>query len=144
MTTKPTILMIIGVSLAGLVLAGLWAWNLPAAKQLLAQATSRQPEQFTELYFTDPALPKTLTAGREYQRSFTLVNHHGSPKTYTYQVQLTDGGHTRLSSPVVVTLNDGQRSDQAFTFRADTAGRQILVVVTLLGEQQSIYFRAGS
>ena len=52
-------------------------------------ATTHQPETLTELYFTNyQTIPKKAQPGKQYQISFTAVNHEGSQTKYPYRVLL--------------------------------------------------------
>lgn len=65
------------------------AKNFVAIKEVIALATTRKPETFTELYFEDHInLPKTITRWQQYTFSFTIHNLENRDMEYPYIVYL--------------------------------------------------------
>jgi uncharacterized membrane protein len=108
-----------------------------------AAATSYQPEQFSELYFTNPdALPSTTVSGKTYSVPFTIVNHEAGKKTYDYEITASDATGVYKVKSGSVTLAVGGRSVQSFNLApARAATSQTLVTVHLLNLKPTIAFR---
>jgi hypothetical protein len=73
-------------------------------------ATTKQPEPFTELYFTDPeSLPGTIPqAPSELPISFVIHNQESRAMDYTYRVSFKDAQSSVTLPEGKVALQDGQ------------------------------------
>lgn len=110
----------------------------------IAAATSRQAEPLSELYFTDyNALPKRITAGKQYQASFTVANHEGRARSYLYREVLVENGKPRSFPPVSFQLANGASAPQLFYFNALKPGDSVEVIITI-NANQSIHYKAQS
>src|SRR5580700_11164872 len=80
-------------------------------------ATTHQPERYTELYFSDPdTLPANVTAAQKLPVDFTIHNVEARTTAYTYTIDFTaPTGHTTVLEQQSLTL----ANDQAVTI-ADT------------------------
>lgn len=112
------------------------AWN---------QAATRQSERYTSLSFLDTGhLPTYSGAGKQQHITFRLTNHEANQTTYHYQASLSTGTAATLLKEGVISLNDGQSSDQTLQFmlpQPDMSGR---VTVQLIGRPEYITFEVKS
>lgn len=108
-------------------------------------ATSHQPENFTELYFTDyKSLPHLLKVGKTYTVPFTITNHESKIFTYTYQTTLTRDGKNIVSKPVTVTVNNGKSIQQLAHINAKKSGDHLELVIRVINKNLTIHYKAQS
>ena len=115
------------------------------AAQALTLATTRQPEHFTELYFSDPeSLPKEVEADEPSKFTYRVTNREGRTVTYTTRVILVENGRLKVIQRTTVTLLDGQSKDVVVPFTATTSGHSLELIVELIDQDMSIHFRSQS
>lgn len=130
------------ISIFGLLILGLfgYAYRTPIKAQLDAWKLLPRDEQFTELYFNNPAsLPSEAVRGSKIDFSFTIHNLEGADKDYTYSVYFTDatGAITSIDKNTRRVAYDGNEIIQeAYTY-SGTAGR---ITVELPELNQSLHF----
>lgn len=108
-------------------------------------ATSHQPENFTELYFSDySALPKLLTVGKNYPVPFTIANHESKAFAYTYQIELTEAGTKTVSKPVKVTVANDHTVQRTVYIFARQPGDHVEMVIRVLNKNLTIHYKARS
>lgn len=125
---------------------GTLAWFVfmapPAA---LTTATTRQPERFTELYFSNHlTLPREVTTNQPVYVAFTIANHEAATTAYPYRVRLVENGRSRIIEADTLQLTDGARQSRTVQFAVARTGQQIEVIVELPDQHQTIHFRAKS
>jgi len=112
------------------------AWN---------QATSRQSERYTSLSFLDTGhLPTYSAAGRVQHVTFRIANHETATVTYGYRVSLSTGSTATLLKQGVITLSDGQSSDQLVQFALPSPDMVGHVTVQLIDRPEYITFEVKS
>jgi uncharacterized membrane protein len=117
----------------------------PAAARALTQATTQQPEHFTELYFMNHiTLPKVVTAGVPASFTYRIVNHETTTTIYHPQVQLVENGQTHTLNSDTFQLTDGALRDTTISFTASQPGSQLELIVNLPEQHQIIHFRSHS
>lgn len=113
-------------------------------KQTWQNATTHQPERYTQLYFTDPAhLPAFARPGKAQIITFRIVNHEHTGKIYTYETRVTIAGKTSTHRGTVM-LADGQSANETLGFTIPAARMQAAIAVRLVGTSQTITFRSTS
>ncbi len=128
-----------GVLLAGIIAAGVWIGH----SQLFASATSLQPQQFTELYFTHPeALPQHVVYGQTYTVQFTIANHSRTAQTYTYQTIVQTAAAIQGQDPVTVQVPAGGLITRQAVIATPVPQNTTLVHIGLAGGNQQIQFYA--
>ncbi len=130
------------ISILGVLVVALigYAYRAPIKAQLDAWKLLPRNEQFTELYFNDPAsLPSEVTKGTKIDFSFTIHNLEGTDKDYTYSVYFTDaaGAVTSIDKNTHYIANDGNEIIQETYTYSGTAGR---ITVELPELNQSLHF----
>lgn len=100
-------------------------------------ALSKQPETFTELYFTDHlSLPKQIKLGVPYSFKFTVHNLEYQDFTYVYEVTadnlILDKDQFSLKHDEVKTI--------LVTFRIFRHFERIKITVNLVNKNQPIHF----
>jgi hypothetical protein len=112
------------------------AWN---------QATTRRSENYTSLAFLDAGhLPSYSGAGKIQHMTFRISNHEAAATTYQYRASLSTGSTATLLKQGVVTVRDGQSSDQVLEFmlpRSDMSGQ---ILVQLVDRSEYITFEVKS
>ena len=112
---------------------------------ILADSLTRQPAQFSELFFDDQAnLPKVLDAGRPSHFSFVVANHEGHPVDYGFVVTAAEASGTTTVKEGRVSLNDGDRAVTDIAFAPDRPDTSYLLTVRLVGRRESIHFLGRS
>jgi len=132
-----------------LVALSILGWQAGLHRAALAQtiklATTKQPERFTELYFVTPqTLPTAVSINKSYQLNYRVVSHQATPVTYTYQTWYILSGQKRLINQGIITLADGQSSDQVINFVARNDSQTYQVGVTIVELDQTISLRVAS
>lgn len=123
--------------LIGLLAIGGAFYTIPSVSRALAQATTRQPEPYTELYFTNPSQLKKTFAPRTSQAiHFTIRNHEGQATSYPYAIYL-DG--TQITSGSVRLAPD-ETLPIIETIRINSTKSRLKLTVTLLNTNQSIHY----
>src|SRR4051794_39427500 len=64
----------------------------PSTARAWRMATTKLPEPYTELYFTDyGTLPPKISVDEPYVIHYRFTNHENHPVTYQYRIVLTQG-----------------------------------------------------
>lgn len=109
----------------------------------LAISFSRQPTPYTEFYFTNPrALPTFLSVSRPDSFSFTIVNHEGRARTYSYVVTLSSSQGTSTVGSGTIGVEDGRATTRVVDVGPAKRGLAYTVTVKLLGRSETIHFTA--
>lgn len=113
--------------------------------RLFKLATTRQHQTFSELYFTDyAALPKNITAGKTYAVPFTTVNHETKSVTYNYLAQIVENGTVQSMESGSFRLSDTQSATNIVRYFAQKPGDQVVVVIKLVNQNETINYRVQS
>jgi hypothetical protein len=111
----------------------------------VARSTTRQPDRFTELYFTnEQGLPKDLRGQGPFSFQFTIADHEGRSVDYSYLVTAQDAAGTTPITRSAVVVGSGQSAARSVTFMPARTGTTYLVTVQLLGRPETIHFRGIS
>jgi hypothetical protein len=109
----------------------------------LAISFSRQPTPYTELYFTNPqTIPTFLSVSRPDSCSFTIANHEGRARTYSYVVTLSSSQGTSTVGSGTIGVEDGGAATRLVEVGPAKPGRAYTVTVKLLGRSETIHFSA--
>lgn len=109
----------------------------------LAPYVSKQTGQTTELYFTDyGAMPRTVDPGKSYPVEFTIANHEGGDRTYTYTAAVIEDGVTSPITTEKVTIRDGRDVQRRVYFTPSQPGRKVRVVIELPDSGERISYSA--
>jgi hypothetical protein len=112
-------------------------YAVPSVNRAIVQATTKQPEPFTELYITNPSqLNKTFKPNTKQTIEFTIQNHEGQTTTYPYAVYLDQ---TKLASGTV-TLAPNEKSAISETILLKSTKSRAKITITLLSTNQSIHY----
>jgi hypothetical protein len=115
------------------------------AAQALTLATTKQPEQYTELYFINPTnLPKTVKAGVAEGFAYRVINHQGRTVTYHARTTMVANGQAAVLGTTSFTLQPGQTRDIDVPFTAPAEGQALEFIVDLPEQQLGIHFRSRS
>lgn len=106
-------------------------------KDISRLALSKQPETFTELYFTDHlSLPKQIKQGVPYHFEFTVHNLEYKDFTYVYEVTadtlILENGQFLLKHDEIKTI--------PVTFRIVQPFERMKITVNLVNKNQPIHF----
>lgn len=116
-----------------------------ASNRQFTLATSRLPENFTELSFNTPGyLPKTATAGETASFSYNITNHENATVTYTPVVTITENGTPHILERDEIILKNGESRNVTVRFTITEAGTNYTVTVDLPAQDQAIHFRGRS
>src|ERR1700729_1478135 len=79
----------------------------------VVNATTRQPQPYTELYFTQPdQLPSSVRAGQTLPVAFTVHNVEARQISYTYSIDFTpENGRTTVLRQRQLVLADGRTTN---------------------------------
>ncbi len=148
MTSRRHVLSLKFVAIAALLVVASVGASLVKGKAVVEawnQATTRESERYTSLSFLDTGhLPTYAVAGTAQHLTFRLTNHLAATTTYQYRASLSTGSTATLLKEGVLTLNDGQSSDQTLQFmlpRPDTSGK---ITVQLTDRPEFITFEVKS
>lgn len=132
------------IGLGILVEIGLLAYT-PDAAAVWAKLTTRQPERFTELYFSDPAkLPKQVKVNQTSDFTYRIVNHEAGITAYHAYVTLYENGvakRIQADNPVVPA---GSSRELHVRFTPTTPNAELQLEITLPAQHQTIHFRSQS
>jgi uncharacterized membrane protein len=110
----------------------------PDVRHALVLATSRQPEPFTQLYFTGGEPPgHTYTPGVVQRVPFTIVNHEGRAVEYSYAIYANG---RQVAAPTTRTVDDGAQFSTSQPFQITDQGSRVDIEVRLLGIGESIHY----
>ena len=111
----------------------------------IALAVTRQPEPFTELYFSDPGgLPKLLSVSRPNLFGFTVVNHEGQDTVYSYAVTLANSHGVSTIAQGRIDLRNNVGATRIVNVHPTRRSTQYLITVRLLMRTETIWFRGVS
>lgn len=136
---------LIAVALLIVITSIVYLKDRTSVNNTLHLATTHQPTQFSELYFTDySSLPKTIKVDKIYAVPFTITNHEGKSFSYSYQATVTEKGKT-LALPVKqVSVANGAATHQSVSFSARNRNDLVEVDIRLLGPNLQIHYKALS
>jgi hypothetical protein len=130
------------ISIIGVVLLSVGAYHLRYSR-LFINATTHQPERYTELYFSNPAkLPTDIPHSDMLPVGFTVHNVEARNTSYIYEVSLlTPTGQTLVQKQQNLNLKslDSKTLVTQLPIPAEYRGRGE-VQVTLRNLNQSIHF----
>jgi hypothetical protein len=109
----------------------------------IVDATTHQPQSYTELYFSDPnRLPAVAPADQRLPLAFTIHNVEGRDVGYSYKINFTGPngqttllrqGQVTVAAGQVATVNDASVQLPAYGGRAELS-------VILVGHPEAIHF----
>ena len=137
--TNPLFLLSCSALLALLVCLVAWAVHT----QVFVDATTHQPERFTELYFSDPTqLPTVLSNQVPVPVNFVIRNFEARETDYTFQISFisTNGSAATYGEGKLALAAGGAANITDFI--NVSGGGQGEVVVQLLDQPESIHFWA--
>lgn len=127
---------VICIAVAGLVIA----FPHQIAHQIAISMT-RQPEPYTELYFSNPqALPTTLSLSRPNLCIFTISNHEGHDTIYSYVVTLSSSHGAKTIARDRIDVGDNKKVTTAVNVVPPRRATKYVVTVTLPGRPETIHF----
>jgi uncharacterized membrane protein len=139
--TKSRAFIALTIVLVAMLLAGLYKVHSTTA---FVDATTHQPERYTELYFTNPTnLPVNVVHGRQLAVAFTVHNLEARSMSYTYDVSfIAANGH--VLSQKQGNLNESNDGSKAVTSSVSVpqtyrGKAEVQVALTNL-ENQSVHF----
>jgi hypothetical protein len=139
---KSTARALIVISVIGVVLLGVGLYHLRYSR-LFIDATTHQPERYTELYFSAPAkLPTDIPHSGMLPVAFTVHNVEARNTSYSYQISLlTPAGQTVVQKEQDLNLKSSESKTLVtqLPIPAEYRGRGE-VQVTLRNLNQSIHF----
>jgi uncharacterized protein YfaS (alpha-2-macroglobulin family) len=109
----------------------------------LALSFVRQPDRFSEIYFTDPqSLLRTVPAGSTQTVTFAVRNLTGSSRTYPWVAEAsTSGGLATQVGHGTVTVADKRATPVTFRYSVTTRrNRPVEITVVLPDQGQHIDF----
>ena len=124
------------IATAGLILA----FPHQIAHQIAISMT-RQPEPYTELYFTNPqALPTSLSLSRPNLCMFTISNHEGHDAIYSYVVTLSRLHGAKIIARDSIDVGDNKKTTTVVNVVPPRRATKYVVTVTLRGRPETIHF----
>lgn len=115
--------------------------NSPFLKDFPKIALSKQPETFTELYFTDHLnLPKEIELEVPYFFEFTTHNLEYEDFTYVYEVTMNGGENTVVFDKGQFTLKHDEERTIPVTFHISQLTGRTKITVNLVNKNQPIHF----
>jgi len=115
-------------------------WNMHS--KVVTNATTHQPERYSELYFTSPSnLPSQVKAGQALPVSFTLHNVESEQYSYTYTIDFTtSSGKTTVLSRGSLTLDNNAVAHISQSEHLPTFTGRGEVSVIIANQPESIHF----
>lgn len=117
----------------------------PTVRHELAISFTRQPDSYTELYFTGPAPVSTAQVADRQQItvSFAVTNHEGRPSQYAYLIRLLGPSTTSAAERVgYITVDDGEMLNNHVALILPQERRWSVVEVSLVGRTEAIHYTA--
>lgn len=110
--------------------------------QLFVNATTHQPETYTELYFSQPnQLPSVANAGQSIPVNFTIHNVEARNMQYTYAIQLSDAaGHTIKVLNQSVNLGNGMQDAISSKIALPNGRGKYEISVILKNQPEAIHY----
>lgn len=119
--------------------------TMPNPGRTFALATTYEPENYTELYFDDPAgLPRAVSADEPAKFSYRIVNRQSTTTTYHSYVTVYENGVARQIQTDNPTVKPGQFAELTVIFTPRQSNSSIKVEVNLPAQHQSIHFGSQS
>lgn len=139
--TKSKVVIALGVVILAILLAGIYHVRDTKA---FVDATTHQPERYTELYFTDSNnLPINAVHGKSLTLAFTIHNLEARTMTYTYNVSFLSASATILSQKqgtITESVNGSKSITSDISVPTNYAGKaEVQVTLTNL-HNQAIHF----
>ncbi len=137
-TSNPNLLII--VIAAVIILLGVGAYHVRHT-QAFVNATTHQPERYTELFFTNPTkIPNVVSTGTKLPVSFTVHNVEARTMSYSYTVTFTANGSVlaQQQGNFNLTSNGTNYITSNITIPGFTGRGE--VQVTLINLNQSIHY----
>ena len=107
----------------------------------IAISFTRQPESYSELYFSDPrALPASLSLSRPNLCRFTIFNHEGHDAIYSYVVTLTSSHGSKTIARDRIDVGDKAKTTTVVNVVPPRRATKYVVTVTLRGRPETIHF----
>ena len=126
---------------AALIAGVLVVASLPSVRSAFREATSRQPERLTELYFpNNQLLPLTYTPGETLQVSFVIHNLEGENMNYPFQISLTAGSSQHTLATNAISTVDGQTSLVKVPVIVSSVAPRVSLNVALPTANEAIHF----
>ncbi|PLS81292.1 hypothetical protein CYG49_02480 [Candidatus Saccharibacteria bacterium] len=139
---KTRLLTVVAI-IAGILLLHLLITSPAVTRQLNEWKLLPQPEEFVELYFTNPNnLPATYAPGQQQTVAFTLHNVSQQPKNLQYVILQQDEAKT-ISQPLVqqqLTLRPDQTREITHAITPVEAGPRSSISIQLINQNQSIHY----
>lgn len=115
--------------------------TIPSVRTSWAEATTVQPETFTELFFENHLnLPSVIKPNQPYYFEFTIHNMENKTMTYPYEVYLQYGSLKMPISHNTVTLKDNDYETIQEGFSINDPIFKSEIVVNLTNKNQQIDF----
>jgi uncharacterized membrane protein len=138
-TTKSKVL--IALSIVVIAVLGASVYQVRNTKAFV-DASTHQPERYTELYFSDPTtIPTTAAEGRQLPVSFTIHNVEAKDMKYTYDLTFTTAvGKTLIQEQQSFSLltNDSKTITTDIQVPAYSGKAEVQILLPSL--HQSIHF----
>jgi uncharacterized membrane protein len=118
----------------------------PTVRHELAISFTRQPDSYTELYFTGPVPVSTAqVAGRqEITVSFAITNHEGHPSQYVYVVRVLDPSTTSTTERMGdIAVGNGEKFDNHIALALPHESHGFVVDVNIVGRTEAIHYTAS-
>lgn len=109
--------------------------------KLFAEATTHQPEKFTELYFTNPNnLPSLVKSGQKLPLNFSVHNIEGTNMTYDYQVSVIYAtGKPVIFNEQELYLANGNTANVIYNIKIPVRKGKIEVDIQLVNQPDAIH-----
>jgi uncharacterized membrane protein len=117
----------------------------PMGRHELVISFTRQPDSYTELYFTGPTPVSTArVAGRQQITvNFAVTNHERRLTQYAYLVRLLDSGSTSATERMgYLAVGDGETLNNNVALALPSKSRWSIADVNLVGRTEAIHYTA--
>lgn len=127
---------------APLIFFGLWIIYLYFFKGSVSEVVlSKNPESFSELYFTDHAyLPKRIELETQYRFEFSVLSLENKDFLYDYEVAITDKEDKIIIATGSFPLKHGEFKITPVIFSIPEPFERKKINVSLLNRNQEIFF----
>ena len=107
----------------------------------IAISFTRQPESYTELYFSNPrALPASFSLSGPNLCRFTIFNHEGHDTVYSYVVTLASSRGAKILARDSIDVSDDKKATTIVNVVPPRRATKYVVTVTLRGRPETIHF----
>jgi hypothetical protein len=104
-----------------------------------------QPEQFTELYFTQPSdIPSKVKVSVPYTVPFTIANRESSTRVYSYNIIISDGSRVLSVQSGQTQIRSNAAAKQYINFQVPELDKRYRITVQLTNRKQLIQFYTQS